>query len=141
MCAHRESAALAERLIAETIVKQGVASRGLGVHADRGSSMTSKPLALVLADLGVTKTHSRPHVSNDNPYSEAQFKTLKFGDGEGRAEGCPEWRIWSALYDAAERQGVLWPAASANGAGPHPAPARVASLRFYLPGEWLTPAG
>jgi putative transposase len=48
------------------------------VHADRGTAMTSKPVALLLADLGVTKTHSRPHVSNDNPYSEAQFKTLKY---------------------------------------------------------------
>ena len=48
------------------------------IHADRGSSMTSKPVALLLADLGVTKTHSRPHVSNDNPFSEAQFKTLKY---------------------------------------------------------------
>src|ERR1039458_4335874 len=48
------------------------------IHADRGTSMTSKPVALMLADLGVTKTHSRPHVSDDNPYSESQFKTLKY---------------------------------------------------------------
>lgn len=78
MVAHRESAALAERLIAETLAKQGIARDRLTIHADRGSSMTSKPVALLLADLGVTKTHSRPHVSNDNPYSEAQFKTLKY---------------------------------------------------------------
>ena len=50
----------------------------LTVHADRGTSMTSKPVAMLLSDLGVTKSHSRPHVSNDNPYSEAQFKTLKY---------------------------------------------------------------
>jgi putative transposase len=50
----------------------------LTLHADRGSSMTSKPVALLLSDLGVTRTHSRPSVSNDNPYSEAQFKTLKY---------------------------------------------------------------
>jgi len=50
----------------------------LTVHADRGAAMTSKPVALLLADLGVTKCHSRPHVSNDNPFSEAQFKTLKY---------------------------------------------------------------
>ena len=56
----------------------GSTPRELTLHADRGSSMQSKPVALLLADLGVTKTHSRPHVSNDNPYSESQFKTLKY---------------------------------------------------------------
>jgi putative transposase len=81
MVAHREQAALAERLIAETLAKQGIAPGQLIIHADRGSSMTSKPVAFLLADLGVTKTHSRPHVSNDNPYSEAQFKTLKYRPG------------------------------------------------------------
>ena len=81
MVAHREQAALAEHLIAETLAKQGIAPGQLIIHADRGSSMTSKPVAFLLADLGVTKTHSRPHVSNDNPYSEAQFKTLKYRPG------------------------------------------------------------
>jgi hypothetical protein len=81
MVAHREHADLAERLIAETITKQQVQAGQLTLHADRGSSMTSKPVAFLLADLGVTKTHSRPHVSNDNPYSEAQFKTLKYRPG------------------------------------------------------------
>src|SRR4051794_6850732 len=81
MVAHRELADLAERLIAETIAKQAVPAGQLTLHADRGSSMTSKPVAFLLADLGVTKTHSRPHVSNDNPYSEAQFKTLKYRPG------------------------------------------------------------
>jgi putative transposase len=78
MVAHRESAALAERLIAETCARQGIEAGQLTIHADRGPSMTSKPVAFLLADLGVTKTHSRPHVSNDNPFSEAQFKTLKY---------------------------------------------------------------
>jgi len=78
MVAPRESAALAERLIAESCTKQRIETGQLTLHADRGSSMTSKPVALLLADLGVTKTHSRPHVSNDNPFSEAQFKTLKY---------------------------------------------------------------
>jgi len=78
MVAHQESAALAERLIAATGEKQGVLPGQLTIHADRGSSMTSKPVALLLADLGITRTHSRPHVSNDNPFSEAQFKTLKY---------------------------------------------------------------
>jgi putative transposase len=84
MVAHREQADLAERLIAETIAKQGVPTGQLTLHADRGSSMTSKPVAFLLADLGVTKSHSRPHVSNDNPYSESQFKTLKY------RPGCPD---------------------------------------------------
>jgi len=78
MVAPRESAALAERLIEATCAKQGIVPGQLTLHADRGSSMRSKPVALLLADLGVVKTHSRPHVSNDNPYSEAQFKTLKY---------------------------------------------------------------
>ena len=78
MVAHRESAALAEKLIRESCTRQGITPGELTLHADRGSSMTSKPVALLLADLGVTKTHSRPHVSDDNPFSEAQFKTLKY---------------------------------------------------------------
>ena len=78
MVAHRELALLAERLIAETCARQGIEEGELTIHADRGPSMTSKPVAFLLADLGVTKTHSRPHVSNDNPFSEAQFKTLKY---------------------------------------------------------------
>jgi putative transposase len=77
MAAHQEAAALAERLLAGTITAQGVQADTLTIHADRGTQVTSKPVALLLADLGVTKSHSRPHVSNDNPYSEAQFKTLK----------------------------------------------------------------
>jgi putative transposase len=78
MIAHRESAALAQRLIAETIARENVVPGQLTIHADRGSSMKSKDVAFLLADLGVTKTHSRPHVSNDNPYSESNFKTLKY---------------------------------------------------------------
>ena len=78
MVAHRESATLAEQFIRETCARQGIGREQLTVHADRGSAMTSKPVALLLADLGVTKTHGRPHVSNDNPFSEAQFKTLKY---------------------------------------------------------------
>ena len=78
MLATREAASLAERLLADSIRKQGVERDQLTIHADRGSSMSSKPVALLLSDLGVTKSHSRPHCSNDNPYSEAQFKTLKY---------------------------------------------------------------
>jgi len=78
MLAHRETATLAERLIAETCERQGIQRNQLTLHADRGTSMRSKAVALLLADLGVTKTHSRPHVSNDNPFSESQFKTMKY---------------------------------------------------------------
>jgi putative transposase len=78
LLAEREQAALAEGLIAAAAAQQGIAPGQLTLHADRGSSMTSKPVALLLADLGITKTHARPHVSDDNPYSEAQFKTLKY---------------------------------------------------------------
>ncbi len=81
MVASRETAALAERLITDTLTKQEIAAGALTIHADRGTSMISKPVALLLADLGVTKTHSRPHTSNDNPFSEAQFKTLKYRPG------------------------------------------------------------
>src|SRR5438105_7464235 len=78
MVADRESAELAKRFIAETCHKQQIGPDQLTLHADRGTSMRSKPVALLLADLGVTKTHSRPHVSDDNPFSESQFKTLKY---------------------------------------------------------------
>ena len=78
MVAMRESAELAKRLIEETCKKQCIQPGQLTLHADRGTSMRSKPVALLLADLGVTKTHSRPHVSDDNPFSESQFRTLKY---------------------------------------------------------------
>jgi putative transposase len=78
---HRESAQLAKALIAQTVTQQQITPGQLTVHADRGSSMTSKPVAFLLADLGVLKTHNRPYTSTDNPYSEAQFKTLKYRPG------------------------------------------------------------
>ena len=90
MIAHRESTELARRLIADTIANQGIAPGTLVLHADRGSSMKSKPVALLLADLGVTKSHSRPHVSNDNPYSEAQFRTLKYWPSFPDRFGCAQ---------------------------------------------------
>ncbi|MGO9319343.1 MAG: IS3 family transposase [Solirubrobacteraceae bacterium] len=76
--AHRESAELAKALIAQAAEQQRVQRGQLTVHADRGIAMRSKPVAFLLADLGVLKTHSRPYTSTDNPYSEAQFKTLKY---------------------------------------------------------------
>jgi putative transposase len=64
--------------LADPVAKQGIGHGQLTIHADRGSAMTAQPVAFLLADLGVTKSHSRPHVSNDNPYSESQFRTLKY---------------------------------------------------------------
>jgi len=78
MVAPTENAELARDFIADAIAAQGIEADQLTIHADRGSSMTSKPVAQLLVDLGVTRTHSRPHISNDNPYSEANFKTLKY---------------------------------------------------------------
>jgi putative transposase len=117
MVAHRESAALAERLIRETCKRQGIVSGQLTVHADRGSSMTSKPVALLLSDLGVTKTHSRPHVSNDNPFSEAQFKTLKyrpefperFGSIEHSRSHCGDFYTWYNMEHRHAGLGLLTP--------------------------------
>jgi putative transposase len=81
MVAERESATLARKLIFETAEREGIEPGTLTVHADRGASMRSKLVAELMADLGITKTHSRPHVSNDNPYSESNFKTLKYRPG------------------------------------------------------------
>jgi putative transposase len=78
LLADAESKTLAERLLADTIGKQNIDRDQLTIHADNGSSMASKPVAFLLADLGVTKTHSRPHTSNDNPFSESHFRTLKY---------------------------------------------------------------
>ncbi len=78
MVAPREGAGLASKLIEETCQKQIILPGQLTIHADRGSSMRSKPVAFLLADLSITKTHSRPYTSNDNPYSESQFRTMKY---------------------------------------------------------------
>lgn len=97
--AERESATLAEELIEQTCLRQGIQRGQLTIHADRGSAMTSKPVALLLADLGVTKTHSRPHVSNDNPYSEAQFRTMKYRpDYPSRFGSQQDARVWANTF-------------------------------------------
>jgi putative transposase len=111
LLAHRESGTLADRLIAETVAKEGVTS-GLTIHADRGSSMRSKPVAFLLADRGITRSHSRPHVPDDNPFSESQFKTLKyhpgfpdrFGSVEDARAFCRTFFPW---YNAEHRHGSL----------------------------------
>jgi putative transposase len=136
MVAAREAASLAERLLADTIAKQGVEAGALTVHADRGTSMTAKPVALLLADLGVTRSHSRPHVPDDNPYSESQFKTLKhhptfpdrFGSIQDARGFCQEFFGW---YNAEHRHsgiGLLTPADVHHGRAPQIITARAAVL-------------
>ena len=103
-----ETAALARLLIAETCDRQGVEPGQLILHADRGSAMKSKPVAQLLADLGVTKTHSRPHVSDDNPFSESQFKTLKYRPEFPKRFGCIQdarafWRTFFDWYNNQHR--------------------------------------
>jgi len=123
MVAPAESAVLAQRLITDTCKKQQVKSGQLTLHADRGSSMTSKPVALLLADLGITKTHSRPYTSDDNPFSEAQFKTLKyrpdfparFGSLEDARVFCQTFFAW---YNGEHRHagiGLMTPAVVHDG--------------------------
>jgi putative transposase len=114
----RESAALAEKLIATCSHRFGIVEGQLTLHADRGSSMTSKPVALLLADLGVTKSHSRPRVSNDNPFSEAQFKTLKyrpnfpdrFGSLQDARTYCRDFFLWYNTRHHHSALGLLTPA-------------------------------
>jgi putative transposase len=90
MVADCEASSLAKKLISESYEKHQIGEDQLTLHADRGSSMKSKVVALLLSDLGVTKTHSRPYVSDDNPFSEAQFKTLKYRPEFPERFGCIE---------------------------------------------------
>jgi putative transposase len=113
----RETAALAKRLVEETCEKEGIEKNQLDLHADRGSPMISKTMAQLLADLGVNKSHSRPHVSNDNPYSESQFKTLKyrpqfpdhFGSLEDALECCRHLFRWYNLEHRHSGIGLMTP--------------------------------
>jgi len=101
LIADLESAELAEQLIAETCAKQGVPRAQLTLHADNGSPMIARTVASLLTDLGVAKSHSRPHVSNDNPYSEAQFKTLKYRpDYPDRFGSVADARQWARSFFA-----------------------------------------
>jgi putative transposase len=117
MIAPAESAALAEKLIKETCAKQNIERGQLTIHADRGSSMRSKPVALLLSDLGVTKTHSRPYTSDDNPFSESQFKTLKyrpdfpdrFGCIEDSRSFCQDFFLWYNTEHRHSGIGLLTP--------------------------------
>jgi len=123
MLADRESAQLAKRLIEESCRKEGIQAGQLTLHSDRGPAMASHPVTLLTARLGITKTHSRPHVSNDNPFSESQFKTLKyrpefperFGSIEDAISFCREFFPW---YNHEHRHtgiGLMTPAAVHRG--------------------------
>lgn len=120
---HRESAAVAEQMIAQAAAQQGIERDQLTIHADRGSAMRSKPVAFLLADLGITKTHSRPYTSTDNPYSEAHFKTLKYRPGfpdrfgsilEARSF-CRDFFVWYNQEHRHSGIGLLTPAAVHSG--------------------------
>lgn len=86
----RESGELTRLLIKETCIKQDIDSDQLTIHSDRGSAMKAKTLSHLYADLGISKSFSRPHVSDDNPFSESHFKTLKYRLGFPNRFGCPE---------------------------------------------------
>jgi putative transposase len=90
LIAERESAELAEQLIADSVARHDIEPGMLTLHADRGAAMRSKPVAALLVDLDIAKSHSRPHVSDDNPYSESQFKTMKYRPDFPARFGCIE---------------------------------------------------
>jgi putative transposase len=136
MVATRESAVLAERLIAETADKEGITPGQLTIHADRGTSMRSKDVALLLADLGIERSHSRPHVSNDNPFSESQFRTLKyrptfpdrFGSIEDARAFCADFFTWYNTMHRHSGIGLLTPADVHAGRAPEITAARSVTL-------------
>ena len=118
MVAHQEGAELAKQFIEETIRKHQVPAGQLNIHADRGKVMRSKPVAFLMADLGVTRTHSRPYVSNDNPYSESQFRTMKyrpefpdrFGSIQDSRAFCQQFFQWYNQEHRHSGIGLLTPA-------------------------------
>jgi putative transposase len=136
MVAGHESAVLAERLIAGTAAKEGIEPGQLTIHADRGTSMRSKDVALLLADLGIERSHSRPHVSNDNPYSESQFRTLKyrptfpdrFGSLEDARAFCATFFTWYNTVHRHSGIGLLTPADVHAGRAPEITAARAVTL-------------
>lgn len=137
---HRESGEIAKALLAQAAEQQGVTPGTLTVHADRGSSMTSKPVAFLLSDLGITRTHNRPYTSTDNPYSEAQFRTLKYRPGfperffsiEEAREFCREFFTWYNLEHRHGGIGLLTPEVVHYGRAPqiHEERARVLSEAY-----------
>jgi len=136
LLADRETAALAEQLISEACAKEAIDPKQLTIHSDRGPSMTSKTVAQLLADLEVTRSLSRPHVSNDNPYSESQFKTMKyrptfpkrFGSAEDARAFC---RVFFPWYNSEHRHSgiaYLTPVDVHHGRAPNILAARQATL-------------
>jgi hypothetical protein len=141
MVAPREAAELAKQFIEETIRKHQVPAGQLNIHADRGRVMTSKPVAFLMADLGVTKTHSRPYVSDDNPYSESHFRTMKyrpefpdrFGCIQDSRAFCQQFFQW---YNEEHRHsgiGLLAPAVVHFGEAPGCLGPPPTGARFRLP--------
>jgi putative transposase len=137
---YRENAQIATALIEQATEQQQITPKILTLHADRGGPMRSKPLAFLLADLGVTKTHSRPYTSSDNPYSESNFKTLKyrpefparFDSIEHARAHCRQFFRW---YNGEHRHsgiGLMTPAAIHHGQAPalHAARARVLDAAY-----------
>jgi len=137
---YRETGQLATGLIEQAAEQQQITPKILTLHADRGGPMRSKPLAFLLADLGITKTHSRPYTSTDNPYSEAGFKTLKyrpafparFDDIEHARDHCRQFFHW---YNGEHRHsgiGLMTPTAVHHGhaLGLHAARARVLDAAY-----------
>lgn len=136
MIAHRESAQLAEQLIAESVSRYKITPGTLMLHADRGTSMRSKAVAELLSDLTIIRSHSRPHVSDDNPFSEAQFKTLKYRPDFSERFGCIEdarahCQAFFTSYNTVHRHsgiGYMTPQSVHNGFAPGLRIARQASL-------------
>jgi len=136
LLAHQESAGLAKRLIQETCEKQNISSGQLIIHSDRGAAMKAKTVAQKLADLGVIKSHSRPYVSDDNPFSESQFKTMKYRPEFPDRFGCFEdsltfCRDFFAWYNTEHRHSgiaMLTPGMVHCGQGPKVLEARQAVL-------------
>ena len=137
---YRETGQLATALIAQSVEQQQITRERLTVHADRGIPMRSKPVAFLMADLGVTKSHSRPYTSTDNPYSEAQFKTLKyrpefpdrFDSIEQTREFCRRFFHWYNHQHRHSGIGLMTPAAVHYGQAQqlHAARARVLDAAY-----------
>jgi putative transposase len=137
---YRETGPIAEALIAQSVEQQQITREQLTIHADRGGPMRSKPVAFLLADLGVTKTHSRPYTSTDNPYSEAHFKTLKyrpefpdrFDSIEQAREFCRGFFGWYNHEHRHSGIGLMTPAAVHHGRAPelHAARGRVLDAAY-----------
>lgn len=127
LIAERETAALAEQLIAESCLRQQIGRDQLTLHSDRGAPMTAKPLAVLLADLGVLPSLARPRTPDDNAFSEAQFKTVKYHPTfPGRFGGVVDARGWAQpffrWYNCEHHHtalGLMTPAAVHTGLAPH----------------------